>query len=160
MGRTVEEQLEINYVGPKGEAWKETTLELPPYPDIPSMQGGELQLSRGDLTYKLDLDSIAIGEDGVTRYTIVITSSTGAQNILYEGVRCQTAEYKSYAFGSQGGWSEAVFPQWQSVGSVRGSAHRRELFLYYFCDEYRSPLPREQVLARIKDPYQMQGGRP
>lgn len=158
-GPTFKGQLH-QYAAPAEQQWQESAFELPPYPKPDELRGGELVMPRKDLAYQLDVDSIAIGPDGVTRYAIVITSATRARNVFYEGIRCRTAEYKTYAYGSQGQWSEAANAQWQSVRQIRGSLHRRELFLNYFCDELRDPLTREQVLARIDNPFRFDEGRP
>lgn len=148
------------YAAPEERQWKELALELPPYPDPARLRGGELVITGAELTYQLDVDSIRVDADEVVRYAIVIISSTGARNVFYEGIRCQTAEYKSYAYGSQGQWSTAVYPRWQSIGRSGSSSHRRELFLYYFCNKYYRPVTREEVLARLINPYRIEGGRP
>lgn len=45
-----------------------------------------------DTHYFIDGSTISVGADQVIRYTLVIVSSSGAQNISYEGMRCLTAE--------------------------------------------------------------------
>ncbi len=139
--------------------WKEQSWNLPPFPDVAQMRGAEFSLHGSDFTYWLDLDSLAVGDDGVTRYAIVITSQTGAQNVFFEGIRCQSGEYKTYAYGSQGEWHAAAYPQWQSVRLVRGSPHRRELFEYYLCSDLIAPLSREQIEARFRQYARFNEGR-
>lgn len=139
--------------------WKEQSWQLPPYPDPARLRGGELSIQGSSFAYQVDLDSLSIGNDGVVRYAIVITSPSGAQNVFYDGIRCQTAEYKTYAYGSQGKWQAAAYPEWQSLELVRGSRHRVELFQYYLCDDFHAPLTRKQIVSRFDGTYRFNQGR-
>lgn len=47
--------------------------------------------------YALDPASIAVGGDGIARYSLLIRSAKGVDNVSHEGVRCVTGEWKMYA---------------------------------------------------------------
>ena len=112
--------------------WAEVEVQLPAYPDdanlIPFRVG-----SVEDTQYFIDAASLSVGDDGVVRYVAVVSSSSGARNVSYEGMRCATAERRLYAFGRPDRtWSKARGAQWLRI---RGGAnnHVVELFGSYFC---------------------------
>ena len=73
------------------------------------------------LTYGIDPNTLTVGEDGVVRYVMVARSSSGALNVLYQGIRCTTAETKTYGrFSDQGKWNASPDSPWQEL-SFRGN---------------------------------------
>ena len=112
--------------------WEEAAVQLPAFPEeanlIPFRVG-----SRDDIKYLVDGASLSVGSDGVVRYTVLVVSEAGGQNVSYEGMRCATAERRLYAFGrSDKTWSKARNNQWVRI---RGGSnnHVVELFANYFC---------------------------
>ncbi|MEO7129508.1 MAG: CNP1-like family protein [Rhodoferax sp.] len=95
--------------------WKETPV--PPPPAIRT--SGLLQLDMGrDTALKFGVDpaSLVISKDGVVRYVMVASSASGAMNAMYEGIRCATGEFKTYARATTAGqWNEVQDPQWRSL---------------------------------------------
>src|SRR5690242_13638733 len=92
------QQQKFEYEFDHERPWVELQTELPPYPE----QENLLQFDAGPAssnTHYVDGASITVGEDGVVRYTLVIKSPTGAMNVSYEGIRCQTEEKRTYAYG-------------------------------------------------------------
>lgn len=86
-----------------------------------------------DTTFFIDSESISYGTDGVIRYTLEVVSPTGAKNVSYEGMRCETGERRFYAFGrSDKTWSKARGNQWARVSGTSNN-HHVELFSNYFC---------------------------
>ena len=91
--------------------WKESAA-LPP----PAFDFGKLIPFTGavssPLVYGVDPASIRISkEDGVVRYVLVATGSSGARNVIYEGIRCATGEFKTYArYSSDGRWNDYWVP--------------------------------------------------
>lgn len=112
--------------------WEEAAVQLPPFPEEANL----IPFRVGVLTetrYLLDGNSLSVGSDGVVRYTVLVVSGSGAQNVSYEGMRCATAERRLYAFGrSDKTWSKARNNQWVKI---RGGSnnHIVELFANYFC---------------------------
>lgn len=113
--------------------WVEIAVQLPPFPQddnlVPFKVGAV-----SDTQFKIDSESLSVGADAVIRYTLIVVSSAGAENISYEGMRCTTGERRFYAFGrSDGTWSKARNTRWTKIqGSLNN--HHVELFVNYFCN--------------------------
>ena len=112
--------------------WAEVEAQLPAYPDkqdlIPFTVGAVK-----DVKYFIDAKSLSVGSDSVIRYTLIVVSSAGAQNVSFEGMRCNTAERRVYAFGrSDGAWSKARSNQWVRIAG-NSNNHNVELYANYFC---------------------------
>jgi hypothetical protein len=55
---------------------------------------------------------------------VVATSATGAVNAMYEGLRCNTAEVKTYArHNPDSGWAPATSPEWRPLHGNSPSRH-------------------------------------
>jgi len=112
--------------------WAEVEAQLPAYPgkeDLIPFTVGAMK----DSKYFIDAKSLSVGSDRVIRYTLVVVSSAGAQNVSFEGMRCDTAERRVYAFGrSDGSWSKARSNQWIRIQG-NSNNHYVELFTNYFC---------------------------
>lgn len=81
----------------------------------------------------IDAKSIAIGADGVVRYTLVARSPDGVDNVSYEGIRCRTESYRIYATGhADGSWSKRIGP-WRRIEPRTVSRWRNALLRDYFC---------------------------
>lgn len=117
---------------PEEKEFSEIETVLPAYPrDEDLVQFRPRGGSRNH--FYIDASSVSIGEDRVVRYTAVIRSPSGASNVSYEGLRCQTGEYKVYAFGTRGSkWSPARAPKWQPVGPLAAN-FRHGLYKDYLC---------------------------
>lgn len=114
------------------EAWKENDVALPAFPQDTGLLPFVVGAVR-DKSFAIDRASIAVGTDGVIRYSLVITSSRGAQNVTYEGMRCDTGERRVYAYGrSDKTWAKASSDKWVPM---QGSTNDYRVALYadYFC---------------------------
>lgn len=114
--------------------WVEIQAELPVYPQPETL----LQFDAGPVSTNLhfvDGSSITVGEDGVVRYTLVVKSQTGAMNVSYEGIRCQTNERKVYAYGRANDetWGPTRLAKWTDLENVRQNYAQRALHRYFFC---------------------------
>jgi hypothetical protein len=50
------------------------------------------------LVYGVDPAAVSISKaDGIARHVAVATTSAGAKNVIYEGLRCSTGEVITYA---------------------------------------------------------------
>ena len=103
--------------------WKE--VEAPPPPALRTQGLVPIEMPAGiSLRFAVDPASVTVGPDGVVRYVVVASSSTGAVNALYEGLRCNTAEVKVYArHNPDSGWVPARDAQWQPVQNRPNSRH-------------------------------------
>ena len=123
----------------ESKTWKEIETQLPLAP-----RDGDLAQfyvsPASPYRFNLDRKSLALGADGVYRYTLVAVSREGARNVSYEGIRCATREYKIYAIGrSDGTWIKARNAQWRPVVEVDNNRQHAELIKDYLCIDSRVP---------------------
>lgn len=110
--------------------WQESEFALPPSPRRENRLPFAVEAG-GDFSFFVDRASISVGKDGVVRYTLIALSPLGVENISFEGVRCKSREYRTYATGrADGSWSHREGPwrraaqRWQQVLRVE-----------YFCPQ-------------------------
>lgn len=116
--------------------WEEIEAQLPAFPKPESLDSFFVSAIT-DNKFMVDRDSISVGADGVVRYTLVVISASGAQNVSYDGLRCATAERRLYAFGrSDKTWSKARSNQWARIQGSTLNGHHAALFFEYFCPDY------------------------
>ena len=141
-----------DYVPPAEEdKWEELEVRLPPFPDPDQFHTLGAQLPGSRLEIQLDPDSIRVGNDRVVRYLLRIRSPGGAANLFYEGLRCETAEYRTYAYaGSRGGWQRMRDSDWQALSAGGTSRYRQLLQRRYFCDPVSGHLPAEAIVERVR----------
>jgi len=112
-------------------------IEMPPYMS---------------LKFGVDPQTIAITGDGIVRYVVVAQNRAGgATNAFYEGVRCSTAEMKSYARYNNGTWQDVAKPEWKRLGDMN-SSYTRKLATQALC---RGNAPRASVgdmVQNIRNP--------
>jgi hypothetical protein len=99
----------------------------------------------------IDAASISINDDGTVRYTLVVRSPSGAENISYEAMRCDTIERKPYAFGRRDGtWSNSRTATWQRI--VYKDVNRQYSVLYadYFCPDGSPIASAKDAITRLK----------
>jgi len=82
-----------------------------------------LDIAGSALRFGIDPVSVSVGSDGIVRYVVVASSTTGAVNALYEGIRCSTGQFKVYARHSPGGWAVAQDSPWRSIHDRPVSRH-------------------------------------
>ena len=122
------------------KVWIEAETRRPPYPkpeNLIQYDPGVKSANR----YYIDPQSISIGSDEVVRYTRIIKSSGGAENVSYEGQRCLTREHKYYAHGRPDRtWSEARSSAWRRIDKSESSRMLMVLYTDYFCPTERYPV--------------------
>jgi hypothetical protein len=130
----------------------ELALTLPKFPkkeDLQSFSVDEVENTQ----FELDTQSLTVGKDGIVRYSVVITAATGLPNVFYEGIRCATAEYKTYAFGnSHASFQKQLHTDWARIGrNSRGtSRYRFALLDYYLCNRNESaPYSKDVILYNL-----------
>ncbi len=132
------------------KSWTEQMTQLPSYPDTTHL----MAFDAGNVTnnqYLVDTSSIKIGEDGVIRFTLVIKSSTGAMNVSYEGIRCETDERKLYALGRDDKtWVQPRISEWQKLSNVRQFYAQRELSKNIFCPHRQIVSSTEVAIQALK----------
>lgn len=91
----------------------------------------------GNFDFAVDAKSVSVGADNVVRYTVVITSKSGARNVSYEGMRCDAFERKVYATmptGSKDWVSNRGMDDWQRMMTRQRNSYASTLATDYFCD--------------------------
>jgi len=84
---------------------------------------------RSSLIFGVDPSTLTIGPDWVVRYVMVAYNPTGSVNAMYEGLRCDTGEFKTYARASEPGhWKKVETPVWRELDNTQ-SATRHALAL-------------------------------
>jgi hypothetical protein len=132
------------------KSWQEVAIQLPAPPSDASLLPFSVS-GNATQNFAVDANSLSIGEDGVVRYTLVATSPSGARNVSYEGIRCETFERKSYAYGhADGTWSRSRRDQWTPI--VRNTANRQHAVLAqdFFCDANTVAGKRDMILQRMR----------
>jgi hypothetical protein len=124
----------IDYEYDNERPWAEIQAQLPPYPQTENL----LEFDAGPVSknsHYIDAPSLSVGEDGVVRFTLVIKSPSGAMNVSYEGIRCQTEEKRTYAYGRNNNntWLQAKGSKWVDLESIAQNYAQRTLYRYFFC---------------------------
>lgn len=71
------------------------------------------------LKFALDSKSISIGNDRVIRYIVVITNPSGTKQVKYEGIRCESFEYKVYAvLNEENQWRTFPNSEWKRIPNL------------------------------------------
>ncbi len=103
--------------------WKEGEAPPPPAYDTSKLVTFKVN-ANPSLVYGVDPASISISKtDSVVRYVMVATSASGVRNVMYEGLRCATGEFKTYARQTGGQWHPVTTPEWRSVFDQMPSPH-------------------------------------
>lgn len=129
--------------------WEAQKALLPPYPKEANL----LRIYVGSatpFTFFVDPASVSVGQDGIVRYTLVARSSSGATNVSYGGMRCETYESKTYAFGrSDGTWVQARNQQWIPYSRYE-TDHHLILADDFFCSVRGAKTAEEAVQALVR----------
>ena len=65
--------------------------------------------------FAIDTSSILIGTDGVTRYIVVITNPSGGEQIQYEGIRCDSYQWRLYGNYDNNKWAPNPLSSWNMI---------------------------------------------
>jgi hypothetical protein len=83
-----------------------------------------LEIPGSALRFGVDPDSVSLGSDRVVRYVVVASSTSGTVNAMYEGIRCESGEFKVYArHNPDSGWTQATDSPWRSLHESPVSRH-------------------------------------
>ncbi len=118
---------------PKG--WQEDAVTLPPSPAESAWMPFFVSAATENRFF-VDGSSLSVGNDGVVRYALKVQTAGGARNVSYEGMRCDTREWRLYATGRlDGSWSPSRVKTWQRIQDVPQNRQHAALFLEYFCPD-------------------------
>lgn len=131
--------------------WQE--IEVPPPPAFDVKKLIEFDVSpNASLVYGVDPAAIRISSsDGVVRYVMVATSASGATNVMYEGIRCATGEFKTYArHSSDGEWRMVANAEWRSLFGGAPSRHALQFSKAGACDSAAPATSVQAIVSRLK----------
>lgn len=137
------------------EPWKEGESALPSFPRDENLVDLRLDYPGSKFSYFMDSESLELGDDGVVRYTLVIRSTSGASNLMFEGMLCSEKAYKTYGYGTgKGRFQVARNPKWRPIREIGSKPYRHDIWKHYFCfvENETSPRGREDILRAIKYP--------
>lgn len=123
------------YLLERTQNWIESKVDkLPPMPRAADLLPFEVSTTT-NLQFAVDAASVSVGTDGVVRYTIVITSPRGARNVYYEGLRCETYEWRRYAAADDSGeqWDRGAANGWRRIENGQLNAYQAALYQDYMC---------------------------
>lgn len=114
--------------------WQES--EVPPPPSFNKNGLIPIEMPRyASLRFGVDPATLAITSDGIVRYVVVASNTTGSLSAMYEGIRCATGEVKTYArYASNGQWSSIQTPKWQDLDDNLPSKHALALARQGVCN--------------------------
>ena len=132
---------------------------MPPYPARGHLI--EFAVSGSDgFRFFIDGASLSAGNDGVVRYVLVARSPQGAENVSFEGIRCNSAEYRIYAVGRAGDRDEGSWSgrpgDWRPIAGAAVSRWHTALQREYFCPQnepIRTAAEGVQALQRGGHPF-------
>jgi hypothetical protein len=135
----------------KDKPWQEVAVQLPPAPQ-PSHLSPFYVSATATQSFALDTQSLTVGTDGVIRYTLVAISESGARNISYEGIRCETYERKLYAFGQpDGSWSRSRRDRWERISGQAANRQHAALAKDFFCQGKTVAGKAEDIAYRVRN---------
>ncbi len=131
------------------EKWQESEVTLPPYPKEGDLLPVALPVT-DTLKIFIDRSSLSRGADRVARFTLVVESPSGARNVFYDGFRCETREYKTYALGvSEQAFTPAKNARWRRITQPALNAFRYHLYRNLICDAHSSARTPEELVRLL-----------
>lgn len=118
--------------------WKEGEFKLPAPPKPEDLLEFYVSATT-EFRFFIDQKSLSVGKDGVVRFTLLARSTSGAESVSYEGIRCSEGSYRVYAYGRQGtGWTERE-SDWRPIEVKTTQRWRNALLREFFCP-MRTPI--------------------
>jgi len=148
--------MQLRFTEPERDAdgklivWKEGDVALPAYPvaaNVVQFEGGNREEGR----FYLDKASITVGTDGVVRYTLIVLGDGGARSVSYEGIRCESREYRVYGYGRPDRtWSRPLESEWRRISYQYTNNYRAVLVVEYFCKGQAILPTARQIVASLE----------
>ena len=133
--------------------WKESVVPLPPAFNVDKLVTFEVS-PNSSLVFGVDPASISISKsDGVIRYVMVAASASGTHNVMYEGIRCSTGEFKTYGrYSPEGHWNLVNNAEWRTMFGNMPSKHPLRFAQAGACDNAALPASVNVLVGRLKNP--------
>lgn len=144
----------FDYDDSQDKPWQESDAKLPPLPTDADLLPLQLDTLPPNLKAYIGAGSLSFDpNDRVLRYWLVITSPAGAYNASFEGTRCETGEYKVYAFGNPRrtpSTRAASKPTWKPFDSNWRADYRAEMMRTLLCSEATRARKLDDILATLR----------
>lgn len=132
------------------KSWSESAVVPPVEFSTDALQAFDMGASSA-LSYGIDPASLEVGNDGVVRYVMVARSSSGALNVLYQGIRCATAETKTYArLSDKREWNTSPDTQWKALSYSGPTRPAMMLARQGICDGRTVTGNAKKILSTLK----------
>lgn len=133
------------------ENWREAEVPMPSPVQRDHLREFEVSAASSNRFF-VDESSLDVGADYVVRFVMLIQGSGGAEMVTYEGIRCNTGEYKLYAHGRDDGeWVPPRRSEWKPLRSVRSHLPQAALAHNYLCDGVAPPRSRDAALRGLRN---------
>jgi hypothetical protein len=130
------------------KVWVDSPVQ---FPSAPVQENLLPFYSNDSQSFFIDSKSLAIVADGSLRYTMVSTSKSGAKNVSYEGLRCDTFEKRLFAFGrADGSWSPSRRNEWNEISNKGINQQHSNLAWDFVCETGSIVGNVEKILQRIR----------
>jgi hypothetical protein len=114
--------------------FKEGTTAMPLNPPNKSTLQSFYVSPQAIFKFSVDTDSIQIGADGITRYIVVMTNPSGDQQAQYEGIRCDSFQWRLYGNLEEGKWRASPLSAWRAINSNTPNRYQAALAQGAFCN--------------------------
>ena len=107
--------------------------------------------------FAIDSASLAIDQERLVRYTLIVTSRSGARNVSYEAMRCDRREWQLLALArTDGNWSTLAQRTWRPISTGDSvNRHHHELFTKLCSGGAAAAKNPEGLLARLREPFKI-----
>jgi CNP1-like family len=130
--------------------WKETEVPPPPAFDLKRLVMADISV-QSQLKWGVDPATVKITPDGIIRYVVVAQSPSGVVNAMYEGIRCNKAEFRRYARHNPGsGWVSTSDSDWTPLRQADVSKHPLALARQGLCDGAAPPSSAQEAMRRLR----------
>lgn len=104
-----------------------------------------------ELRFGIDPKTVSVGADGVVRYVLVARSAAGAVNVLYQGLRCKTGEFRTYGqWHAASGWSSQAGAKWDAWAFTSAGLPAKTLARDALCEGTLPNTPVEKMLRELR----------
>lgn len=114
--------------------FKEGVTTMPSSPPNQKALASFYVSPRAIFKFAVDIDSISPGQDGVTRYIIVLTNPSGEQQAQYEGIRCDSFQWRLYGTLENNAWKRNPLSTWREIQPHIANRYQAALAQGAFCN--------------------------
>ena len=138
-------------------AFKEGATKMPLNPPKQSSLVSFYVSQHTIFKFAIDTDSILIGPDGVTRYVVVMTNPSGGTQTQYEGIRCDTFQWRLYGTLENGVWRENPLTSWKAIQGNVANRYQAALAQGALCN-FNSQEKEMKTILQSLNPDSFTGG--